>query len=277
MDITCLLAALLFLTGNILLMVFYLKESQREHFDYDKYTSLNPEYLMQEWAFIEQHRPKWLSAGIINGLAWLFFAFPMIQLAWILSQRGSKSLWMHIGIAVLALTGALTEWLARFLYIGASMAMQLLTEKFNLDNWISDNSNDQIGWRTLEVTHVVVRGLILFIDAFEWICLFLIMVFVHISVRQWRVKDSVTFGACWNSLGLFIGLLSILDFVAEVLRLDGFKLFGPIAFWYAIVNRCILIPLWLIILGLRLPYAAIKLNESTDMTDMQRAPTSNGA
>jgi len=261
MDITCLISALLFLTGNILLIYFYLKESQREHFDYNAYTRLDPEYLKKEWEFIEKERPKWLSAGIINGLAWFFFAFPMIQLAWILSQRGSRSLWLHVSIALLAMSGALTEWLARFLYIGSSMAMQMLTKNFNLENWLGENSEDLLGYRTLEITHIVVRGLILFIDSFEWICLFFIMVFVHISVRRWRVKDLETFGACWNSLGLFVGLLSVLDFVAEVLRLDGFKLFGPIAFWYAIVNRCVLLPTWLIMLGLRLPSAANKLNE----------------
>ena len=274
MDITCLIAALLFLTGNILLMVFYLKESQREHFDIRAYMALEPDYLIKEWEFIRDERPKWLSAGIINGMAWFVFSFPIIQLAWILSQRGSRSLWLHVCIAMLALTGTLTEWLARFLYIGSSTAMQMLTTKFNLNNWMGEDTNDQIGWRTLEVTHIVVRGLILFVDAFEWICLFFIMVFIHISVRHWRVKDTGTFGVFWNSLGLFIGLLSILDFVAEVLRLDGYKLFGPIAFWYAIINRCVLIPLWLIILGLRLPHAANKLNE--DPLTMSNLQQENG-
>lgn len=36
---------------------------------------------------------------------------------------------------------------------------------------------------------------------------------------------------------------------------------GPIAFWYATVNRLILIPFWLIILGRSLPYAAMRLND----------------
>jgi hypothetical protein len=274
MDITCLLAALLFMTGNALLLAFYVKESKREHFDYDVYLTLDPTYIQKEWDFIIEHRPQWLSAGVINGLAWFFFVFPMVQLSWILSHRGSKSLWMHIAIAILALVGAFTEWISRFLYIGASMAMQMLVKEFNLSNWISENSNDDIGWRTLEVTHIVTRGLISFIDAFEWICLFFIMVFVHISVRRWRTHDAVTFGACWNALGLFIGLLAVLDFVTEILRLDGFKVFGPIAFWYGAVNRLLLIPLWLIILGIRLPYAAMKLNEPTDTTvDLQQQQT----
>ncbi len=274
MDFTCVLTALLFFTGNTIMLVFYVKESRKEHFDYETYLTLDPAYLQQEWKFYEEHRTKWLSAGIINGLAWFFFTFPILQLAWILSHRGSQSLWMHIAIAILCLVGAFTEWISRFLYIGAAMAMQLMVNEFNLDNWISENSNDQIGWRALEVTHIVVRGMILYIDAFEWICLFFIMVFIHISVRRWRVHDAVTFGACWNSLGLFIGLLSVLDFVAEILRLDGFQIFGPIAFWYSAVNRLLLIPLWLILLGLRLPYAVMKLNDPLDsIIDAQRQST----
>eukprot|EP00339_Tiarina_fusa_P006895 CAMPEP_0117014352 /NCGR_PEP_ID=MMETSP0472-20121206/11659_1 /TAXON_ID=693140 ORGANISM="Tiarina fusus, Strain LIS" /NCGR_SAMPLE_ID=MMETSP0472 /ASSEMBLY_ACC=CAM_ASM_000603 /LENGTH=275 /DNA_ID=CAMNT_0004717889 /DNA_START=252 /DNA_END=1079 /DNA_ORIENTATION=+ len=259
MDFTCVIAALLFFTGNAILLAFYIREAGREHFDYDEYTNLDVETLRAEWDFREQHRPKVLAAGIINGLAWFFFAFPMIQLAWILSQRGSKSLWLHISIAVLALVGSFTEWISRLLYIGASMAGLLIKNDFELDTWVQQN--DGIGWKALEVSHVMTQGLIIFIDAFEWICLFIILVFVHISVRRWRSHDSVTFGACWNSLGLFIGLLCLLDFVAEVLRLDGFKLFGQIAFWYAAVNRLILIPMWLLMLGCRLPYAAMKLNE----------------
>jgi hypothetical protein len=263
MDISCVLSALLFFTGNLLLIIFYAKEANRSHFDYDTYVTLDPDYIQKEWDFRIQHKPKFLAAGIINALAWFFFAFPIIQLAWILSQRGAKSLWLHIAIAILALAGSFTEWISRFLYIGASMATELLVTDFNLDNWISSNSQDFIGWRTLEVTHIVTSGLILFIDAFEWICLSVILILVHISVRRWRVHDSVTFGACWNSIGLFIALLCLLDFVAEILRLDGFKLFGQIAFWYAAANRLVLLPLWLLMLGCRLPYAAMKLNEPT--------------
>jgi hypothetical protein len=264
MDITCVLAALLFFTGNLLLIIFYAKEAKREHFDYDIYITLDPDYIQQEWDFRMQHRPQYLAAGIINGLAWFFLTFPLIQLSWVLSQRGSKSLWLHIAIAILALAASFTEWISRFLYIGSSMATEMLVKQFNLDNWVASNSDDGIGWRALEVTHIVVSGLILFIDAFEWICLFLILVLIHISVRRWRVHDSVTFGACWNSMGLFIALLSLLDFVAEVLRLDGFKIFGQIAFWYAAANRLVLLPLWLLMLGSRLPYAAMKLNEPSN-------------
>ena len=261
MDFTCLLAALLFFTGNLILLVYYVNESNREHFQIELYKDLNPQQIKDEWAWRIEHRAPYLAAGLINGLAWFFISFPLIQLAWILSHRGTRSLWMHIAIGVLALAGSVTEWISRFLYMGSSMATQMLVNKFQLDNWIGQ-TNDGIGWRVLEVTHVVVSGLIWFIDAFEWLAIFFIMTLVHVSVRRWRSWDAGSFGACWNAVGLFIALLSLLDFVAEVLRLDGFQTFADIAFWYASVNRLLLIPYWLIVLGRSLPYAALRLSHS---------------
>lgn len=275
MNVACVLSAIFFFTGNLLMLIFYGKERGRDHFDRDTYMTLDPSYIQAEWDFRLEHRAKYFSAGVINSLAWFFFCFPLVQLAWILSQRGSKNLGLHVGIALLAIAGSFTEYIARFLYIGSSMATALIVREFNLDNWVGTNSNDQIGWRALEVTHIVVRGLILLIDAFEWIAVFLIMVLVHVSVRKWRVHDTTTFGIGWNSLGLFIGLLALLDFVAEVLRMDGFRIFGRVAFWYAAVNRLVLLPGWLLVLGWRLPYAAMTLNSNEDMIDAQRQSTVN--
>ena len=263
MNILCLLAAVLFIVGNSLHIAFYVKEYQRSHFDPTLYKQLDPDYLKQEWEFRAENRPKFLAGGIINALAWFFLMFPLIQLAYVLSQRGTSRIALHMAVAILAVTGCLTEWIARFLYIGVSMAAELIATDFNLTNWLSANSGDDIGWRALEITHIVTYGLVGFIDAFEWIVLSTILILVHISVRRWRnTVDGTTFGAAWNALGLFIALFCILDFVAEVLRLDGFRQFGKVAFWYSAVNRLILIPMWLIVLALKLPYASVKMNRA---------------
>jgi hypothetical protein len=58
-----------------------------------------------------------------------------------------------------------------------------------------------------------------------------------------------------------VALFSLLDFVAEILRLVGFSTFGKIAFWYSSVNRLLLLPGWLLLLGCRLPVAGMKLNQ----------------
>jgi hypothetical protein len=155
------------------------------------------------------------------------------------------------------------------------MAAELVSTDFNLHNWISSNSGDDIGWRALEVTHIVTFGLVGFVDAFEWITLATILFLVHISVRRWRnTVDGTTFGAAWNALGLFIALFCILDFIAEILRLDGFRQFGKIAFYYSAFNRLILIPLWLIVLAVKLPYASVKMNQ---MNHAASTPTSGMA
>jgi hypothetical protein len=258
----CVLSALLFMAGNALLITYYVREYNRPHFDYDTYVSLDPAYIQEEWEFRIEHRPKYLAAGLLNAFAWFFFMFPMVQLSWILSQGGAKWISLHLAIGLLALAGSFTEWISRFLYIGTTMATELLATQFNLDAWIT--TDDQIGWRSLEVTHVVTYGLVSFIDAFEWIILFIIFTLVHISVKRWRRQvDSTTFGACWNALGLFVALFCLLDFIAEVMRLVGFTSFGKIAFWYSSVNRLLLLPGWLLLLGCRLPVAGVKLNQHT--------------
>jgi len=261
-DFTCIISAVLFFASNFMLIIFLSKEFRRIHFDEDLYRQLDPDYIQEEWDFRTRHSGFFLAAGLINSAAWFFFCFPLIQLSWVLSQRGSKSIGLHVGIGIFALFGAFTEFISRLMYIGSAGAAGLLTQQFNLSNWLSSGSNDDIGWRSLEVAHIVIHGMVTLVDAFEWLAIFIIMILVHVSVRRWRTIDAGTFGGCWNSMGLFIGLLSFLDFIAEILRLDGFRLFGPIVFAYASINRCILLPIWLIQLGFKLPYAAMKLSQA---------------
>jgi len=274
MDITCLLAAVLFFVANLLQIIYYGLERTREDLAFTA-SALDPDAIESEWTWRIDHKPQFLAAGILNGLAWFFFAFPMIQLAWVLSQRGSKSLWLHVAIALLVLAGSFTEWISRFMYIGSSMATELVVTQFNLDNW--GNPDDGVGWKTLEVVNTVTTGLVAFVDAFEWIALFFILMFVHISVRRWRVYDVSTFGACWNVLGLFISLLSLCDFVAEILRVsDGSMVYADIAFWYSGANRLVLIPVWLLMLGCQLPAAAAKSMETAQRRAAAGSPLENG-
>lgn len=266
----CLLSAVCFIVGNSLTIYYYVRESKRTHFDYDLYVDLDPGYIQMEWGFRNTNRPVYLSAGVINTMAWFFLMFPIAQLSWILSQGGTKWISLHVSITILILTGSLTEWISHVLYIGSSLTSNLLTSDFNLNYWISsDNANpDEIGWRTLEVTHIVTFGLVSIIGAIEWIILAIVMILIHVSVRRWiREVDATTFSSGWNALGLFVGLMCILEFVTEVLRLDGMKYFAQIAFWYSSANRLVLLPVWLLLLASRLSYASLKLNQQAHMRE----------
>jgi hypothetical protein len=276
-----LLSATLFFVSNILLIIFYAKERQRAHFDWSEHQSLNPDYLQTEWEYRQENRPFWLASGFINAFAWFFFSFPMIQLAWILSRQGTRQLWIHVSIAILILAGSFTEWISRLCWIGATLASELLVSNFNLDDWlrgdisssIQADGSDGLGWRTLEVNHIVSSGFIWFVDAFEWLCLSGALILTYVSVRQWRVHDTNTFGGRWNAMGLFIGLMCLLEFTAEILRFEGFRTFGPIALVYATFNRLILMPLWIVILGFALPRAVMMQKYGGENTSSELALT----
>eukprot|EP00536_Pseudo-nitzschia_multiseries_P002111 jgi/Psemu1/251336/estExt_Genewise1Plus.C_280066 len=304
------LAAIFFVIGNSLTITYYVKEYQRNHFDYYKYVALDPGYIQVEWGFRILNRPLYLSAGILNVIAWFFLMFPIVHLSWILSQGGTKWIGLHIAIGVLILTGSLTEWISHVLYIGASMTSQLMAREFNLDNWITSSSEDEIGWRTLEMTHVVTygfisaigaiewlilsfvmelfcydffqnpinyvlnqssilevlflaaKGLVWIVNAAEWFCLAGVFILSFFSVLKWRKHDESTFGAKWNALGLFIGLVSAVDFIAEIIGVEGYKIAWIFVVLYSSLTKLILIPLWIIILGFQLPLATSKAFDS---------------
>jgi hypothetical protein len=266
MDFTCILSALLFFVGNLLKLIYLGKESGRDAVSWLELKQLEPEFIQKEWEFRLDNRAHLFGIGWINSAAWFFFCFPILQLAYALNQqkgRGtSRSVWLHAGIVVMTLGGAFTEWIANFMYIGSTLACQLMINEFNLQNW--GQWNDDLGYRALEVAYFAIRGMKFWVDAFEWIALATVMFMIHLAVCRYRAIALEPFGACWNALGMFIGLLSLLDFVTEVLRVTNFRVFSAIAFWYGTVNRLIFIPLWLIVLGWRLPYALLKLEEEEE-------------
>jgi len=269
-NVMCVLSALCFIVGNALTIAYYLQEYHRSHFNYDLYVGLDPGYIQVEWGFRATNRNMYMAAGIINTIAWFFLMFPIVQISWVLSQGGTRWISLHVSIAILVLTGSLTEWISHVLYIGSSLTSGLLAEQFNLKDWITSTSEDEIGWRTLEVTHIVTFGLVSIIGAIEWIMLAIVLLLIHVSVKGWRRDvDQTTFGGAWNALGIFVALMCLLEFTTEVLRLDGVKYFSQIAFWYSSFNRLILLPSWLLILGTRLPYASLKMNQQAHMREQE--------
>mmetsp|Transcript_24136 Transcript_24136/g.51247 ORF Transcript_24136/g.51247 Transcript_24136/m.51247 type:complete len:301 (+) Transcript_24136:95-997(+) len=274
MDISCILCAILFFIGNLLKLIFFGKERNRD-FQWRKFTQLEPEAIQAEWDFRIEHKPRLLAIGIISSLAWFIFCFPMLQLVYVLnrSRNGpgtiSRSLWLHAGILILVLGGAFLEWIAFFLYMGSTLACEMMVDSFNLSDWdIKDSGNDNVGLRTLEVAYFAIRGMKFWVDAFEWIALSVIMIFTYLAVlRHRKAETDSAFGGVWNTIGLFIGFLSILDFVTEILRTVNFRLFSQLAFWYGTANRLVLLPTWLVLLGWRLPYAIVKLEQDKEVAN----------
>lgn len=253
------------MAANVMKIIFFVQERQRSHFDWEKYTELDPEYLQQDWNFRLSKKSIFLSSGFLNAIAWMLFAYPIIQMAWLLSKQGTRSISVNVSIIMLALGGALTEWLSHLFWIGMNVASTQLVEKFNLDNWLRADlatslgaTEDGLGWRVMEINHITGSGFIWLTDSFEWLCMSGIFFLTFVGVRHWRLEDLTSFGPRWNGLSLFLGCMCILEFTAEILRFEGFKTFGPIALVYAVLNRLILMPAWIVALGFMLPRAVLK-------------------
>jgi hypothetical protein len=100
------------------------------------------------------------------------------------------------------------------------------------------------------------EGLILWIDAFEWLALFGIFVLMFVSV--WSMKGSLVycpFGRKWACFGLCIGVLCMVDFAADVARFVSWRFFEKLALAISILNTVLFIPLWLLELARQLPKA----------------------
>ena len=97
--------------------------------------------------------------------------------------------------------------------------------------------------------------MLLWMNAFEWICLFGILTLIFFSVRAEHKnlrEGAVTFGKKWATLGLVIGILGLFEFLADILRFQYWRFFARASFGIAIVNTLILLPIWFIILGRQL-------------------------
>jgi hypothetical protein len=272
MDISSVIAAILFVVGSIIEYVYMNKFRDRSHFNYTDFTSLDPTFIEEEWQFLSEHRSLELAAGTLNAMAWFALLIPVVQVAWIQSYSGTRQIGVHVTVAALALGGSLTEFIARLLIIGTSAAGEWLARDFNLDNWTGEDSNDKIGWRTLQVVHLVVQGMTLWVDAVEWLALLGISVLLFVSIHSEKER---LLSMPWASVGLVMGLLALIDFAADILRLESWRTFSEIAFWITMLNRLVLLPVWLVWLGYQLPSA--KELAATRRSDDKGLEMSNAA
>lgn len=257
MDFACVMSTVFFAVSNLLYIILRVKERQGFHFDFELWTDLDPFYLKYQWQHRMSNRALMGAAGLLSALAWFLFCIPIINVAWILSNRGKRKMGMHVLIGTLAIGGSIAELLARLMMVGISNVAQWLAKDFNLDHWKAtspgEETNDGTGWKVLEISYMLGRGIILWIDAFEWLALSGVLVLIFFSIRDYR--EHSPFGWKWSILGLAIGILSLFDFIAEILRFQSWRTFMLISLAISIINTLILMPIWLLMLGRQLPSA----------------------
>ncbi|CAB9507017.1 expressed unknown protein [Seminavis robusta] len=262
-DIACLFAACLFVVGQSLSVTYMVKLQQKQFFDYAEFTVLDPDYIQQDWQFRRENQALEIAGGFINAFSWLFFSIPMIQLAIVLSRGGTRLLSTHMFIGVLVISGCAMEFFARFMHLGIIQWGNWLSLEYNLQHWVSPTSNDNIGWRTLEVSHLISFGTVIWIDSFEFLCLGFALVLVYASVNS-LPADGPRISRSLAGFALFIGLFSLADFVSGVLRLRDWSTFRVLTMLISIINRLVLLPIFLLCLGCQLPYAVHQHKEAVE-------------
>mmetsp|Transcript_6507 Transcript_6507/g.10857 ORF Transcript_6507/g.10857 Transcript_6507/m.10857 type:complete len:303 (-) Transcript_6507:79-987(-) len=271
-DLSCLLTTILFWTSNLLYIVGFGHKNRRS-FNFSTWTELEPAYIEQEWQRRSEERGISSAASLLGALAWFSLVVPILNVVWILSVGGQRRVGLHVVIAALALGGSISELLARLMMVGVENVGVWLSQDWNLDNWASEG--DGLGWRTLEVGYMLSRGVIMWIDAFEWLALAGIYTLIFVSLRADTDSSSAaSFSMKWAYLGLVLGVLSTIAFLADTLRFLSWKLMTTIEMFVAIVNTLILFPIWLIWLGRQLPRLRTKYEE--DLNSKEREALTDG-
>lgn len=268
MDPTCIAAAAFFVAGNAISITYMVRERKKSHFDYEQFTLLDPNYIQEDWKFRRHQQKLEIAGGFMNAFSWLLLAIPMIQVCIILSQSGTRQLSTHMSIAVLVCAGCAMEFLARFMHLGILQWGNWLSKEYNMENWTAQG-NDNIGWRTLEVSHLVNYGTVVWIDSFEFLCLGLALILFYASVNS-LPPDGPRISRPLAGFGLFIGLFSLADFVSGVLRLRDWGTFRILTMLISVINRTVLLPIFLLVLGRQLPFAMTVHKDTLARSPAQR-------
>jgi hypothetical protein len=92
-----------------------------------------------------------------------------------------------------------------------------------------------------------------------------------------KVEIPPTFNKCFINYGLFIGAISIIDFVADVLRFVNWKVFGRLAMAINVVVGVVLLPIWLLIFAKQLPAATERFERMQQWDEMMDGDTEQTA
>ena len=250
-----LFAALFFFVSTILRLISYMQFINRSFYNENDLKELNPIYVEQQWQYRRDNYPLIAGANVLNAVAWVLFAIPILQVSWILSRGGQRKMRTHGVIVGFALTGIITELIARFLLFGGRSTAVWVSTTFNLDVWLPPNISDQpdfIGWRALEVTYIIITGLVTFVDSFEWVCLFIILTLIAYSVSS---MQNPALNIWWARFGLLVAFLCLFDLVGAVILLYDEHTYTRFAVGISAINMGIFLPSWLTILAFQLPKA----------------------
>lgn len=193
----------------------------------------------------------------MNIIAWLLLSMLLLRVAYALPGAGAS-------LRMLATTAAQIEIVGSLLFMGLMKSLNWLNMNYNMEEWlpafVSDNYpeyndhqrrqleedllSDGLGWKTLEILRVGLRGMLFWVESVEYLFLAAIFVLIFVVVAQSTTR---TFSRSWAAAGLAIAVVSMLEFT-ECMRAytHGRGIWGVML---GVVNHTLLFPVWFIWLG----------------------------
>lgn len=274
MDKLALYTSILLFFANVLRTIIRSNDySQRsptinKSYSYEKWIDLQPAYLEEQWI---EHRLSGrfmlFASEFLFAISWIMLGCLVNQVSFILSKEGKRQPGTHILIMSIFLIGVTVVIITCFVTLGLSESIiWLIKNEFNLNEWNTNNGDgndsggsalfaDGAGYRVLEMIDISFSALVVWIDAFEWICLSSVFVLIYYSARTERNSQTnmKSFNSAWYRFGLLIGIMCWLDFLSEVMRFVNWNIFTELSFTLSNINTVFFLPLWVLHLGSQLP------------------------
>lgn len=216
---------------------------------------LDPSEIIRRWDKRVSLRDVRTAGFFFNAVAWFSLIVPVLQIATVLSRRGRRKIGLHVMMVALVCAASFTELVCRLFTIGMDNTADWIARDFNLRDWGLENKAKGTGWKVAEVFHLMSKGIILWVEAFEWLALGGIMLLIFYSFSTELSKTAYSFPRRWGTLSFFIAVLSLITFAINVLKLQDHPTYAPLHITVTIVNGFVLYPLWFLSLSTALPEA----------------------
>ena len=170
MESSCLVALIIALLADFMEVVavrntylgFSSKNDSPQSF-FDQWKTLDPEFLEETFAYRGRNNGLLNLSSLMNALSLFVLVVPIIQVSWILSQGGRQHLGLHAAVFLLAMAAAICKLVVSLMMIGARGSFKFIEERFEVGDWELQTSNgndngDGVGWRVLEMIHIIIEG-----------------------------------------------------------------------------------------------------------------------
>lgn len=254
-DVSCLVALMMFVLSNAFGAADVATTNRWRTENDERWYALDPTVLRERWGHHVLARDVRTAAGVLNALGWCAFLLPTVRTATVLSKNWQRRSGAHLWMILLAFAAFFSELMCRLTMLGMENVVDWASREFNLENWgVHENGKaDDVGWRVVELLATINRGVVVWVDVFEWLAMGGIASIVYLSLTA---DVDRAFPDRFRTLSGVVAIVSFFTFALNVFRIDDHKVYAVMHLSYVSLNVFVLYPLWFGMLAKHLPAAS---------------------